>query len=533
MKNKGLLHPGVTNVTNEEPLQTHMIRRGATYYMRRLVPEELRPYFLTKTGQHRAEFTISLRTKERFVAKERLEIECTKVTALFKEARRKLEAGIPRRKTGTPDRVGAAYDLWQEEQTALQRAIFQRDLEQEAIREDHDAYVAARFGRPLNELSEEDRIIRERLDPAILDLDGSEAKRLSAKQAEWDEGGKEANAAFEQFLISGAFRPQYPLLMEIFDRYVAASSPAPATVKAWRPVIKHLISFLGHDDASKITFENCQSWRDRLLQEPIKKGAPRTTRTIRETYVSAIKATLNYAVEERIIERNPILGLNVRESKRPVLRSRDFNDQEAKTILMAALSISLDQITGNAPRETLLARRWVPWLCAYTGARVNELTQLREMDIKCRDGIWLIHITPEAGRIKNNKAREVPLHPHLLEQGFHELAGKGSKRPIFYDPSRAKGGSAANPQSNKVGERLAVWVRKLGVTDKGVAPNHGWRHVFKTRGRTAGLDAGALDVIQGHAPANEGQNYGGWSAQALDREMRKLPYFKLEGALTG
>ncbi len=167
----------------------------------------------------------------------------------------------------------------------------------------------------------------------------------------------------------------------------------------------------------------------------------------------------------------------------------------------------------------------MPWLCAYTGARVNEITQLRQMDIQCVDGIWIINITPDAGSVKTYKARSVPLHPHLLEQGFQHLVGKGAQSPIFYDPARARGGSAANPQSKKVGERLAQWVRKLGVTDEAVAPNHGWRHLFTTRARTAGLDASALNAIQGHAHTSEGQKYGVWSIETLDREMRKLPHF--------
>lgn len=517
-------------------MKSHLVRRVGTYYYRQVVPKDVRKYFLTETGKHRTEFMVSLRTNERSVALKQHLREAIRINSLIEKAKSKLAAGIPPDPTGKKaaptDQWQIDRDHWEQDQIALQRDDYLRRTAEEYAEAEEDAALVASLDRPLDELSLNEKIIRRNLQSHLFDSETIKAKRLRAKQAEWDEGGKEANAAFEQFLISGVFRPQYPRLMEIFDSYDAASPNAPATVKAWRYVINHLTSFLGHDDASKITFENCQSWRDRLLQEPTKKGPPRSTKTIRETYVSAIKAVLNYAVEERIIEKNPILGLNVREKKQPVLRGRDFTDQEAKTILLAATSVSLDRITSNAPRETLLARRWVPWLCAYTGARVNELTQLREMDIKYRDGIWLIHITPEAGRIKNNKAREVPLHPHLLEQGFHELARNDSERPIFYDPSRAKGGSEANPQSKKVGERLALWVRKLGVTDEGVAPNHGWRHVFKTRGRTAGLDAGALDVIQGHAPANEGQNYGGWSAQALDREMRKLPYFQLEAART-
>jgi integrase len=53
------------------------------------------------------------------------------------------------------------------------------------------------------------------------------------------------------------------------------------------------------------------------------------------------------------------------------------------------------------------ARRWVPWIGAYTGARVNEITPLAASDFVNRDGIWMIRI-----RGANNKTRtyrEVPL----------------------------------------------------------------------------------------------------------------------------
>jgi integrase len=33
------------------------------------------------------------------------------------------------------------------------------------------------------------------------------------------------------------------------------------------------------------------------------------------------------------------------------------------------------------------ARRWVPWLMAYSGARCGEITQLRKEDIPCATGL--------------------------------------------------------------------------------------------------------------------------------------------------
>ena len=95
---------------------------------------------------------------------------------------------------------------------------------------------------------------------------------------------------------------------------------------------------------------------------------------------------------------------------------------------------------------------------------------------------WTITITPEAGTQKTDQAREAPLHPHLVEQGFPQFAKVNGPGLPFYNPQRRRGGLDENPQYAKVGEKLAEWVRKIGVP-KGVAPNHGWRrHSTRSRG---------------------------------------------------
>ena len=71
-----------------------------------------------------------------------------------------------------------------------------------------------------------------------------------------------------------------------------------------------------------------------------------------------------------------------------------FNTDEIKIILRASLAIT-DTATASAA-----ARRWVPWLCAYTGARVGEIMQLRGVDVVEQDGVNVIAITPEAGTVK-------------------------------------------------------------------------------------------------------------------------------------
>jgi hypothetical protein len=68
--------------------------------------------------------------------------------------------------------------------------------------------------------------------------------------------------------------------------------------------------------------------------------------------------------------------------------------EEWRTILSGACAI-------GAPKTTFQgAQRWVSWLCAYSGARPGEITQLREMDIQHRDHVTVMLLTPDAGTIK-------------------------------------------------------------------------------------------------------------------------------------
>ena len=60
------------------------------------------------------------------------------------------------------------------------------------------------------------------------------------------------------------------------------------------------------------------------------------------------------------------------------------------------------------------------------------MTQLRGADVIERDGIHGLRITPEAGTVKNKKTRVVPIHDHLIEQGFLEFVKKHGAGPMFY-----------------------------------------------------------------------------------------------------
>ena len=80
--------------------------------------------------------------------------------------------------------------------------------------------------------------------------------------------------------------------------------------------------------------------------------------------------------------------------------------EEARAILTASLNYrprgaSSARSGRREMPQTAAAKRWVPWLCAYTGARVGEMVQLRKQDLRQVGELWVLRITPEAGTVKS------------------------------------------------------------------------------------------------------------------------------------
>lgn len=200
-------------------------------------------------------------------------------------------------------------------------------------------------------------------------------------------------------------------------------------------------------------------------------------------------------------------------------REQGFTEEEAKAILAAADGYEKPKRESQSMAD---AKRWVPWLCAHSGARVTEVCQLRKEDVRREDGIAFVRITPDAGSVKTGEYRDVPLHQELVDKGFLAFVAASPDGPLFHR-TKANPDAQSSP-ANTVGKRLAVWIRELGVVGK-VAPNHGWRHRFKTVGREAGADGRVLDAICGHAGRTAGENYGDVTLKAKAKALAMMPKY--------
>lgn len=285
---------------------------------------------------------------------------------------------------------------------------------------------------------------------------------------------------------------------DLFDRWATdrADKRAPNTIKRYRGSIRSFEAFASGRDVRTLTGDDVFAWavhrRDRESISP---------RAVNKNDLVALSSVFRWGAGRasgQILSSNPAAGISLDEPRIGLQRERTFRDGEVAAILLAASQVDPD--ARNPTRSA--ARRWCPWLAAYSGARISELTNLHREDIRTEGGIPFMHLRVT----KTGEARTVPIHAHLIEQGFLGFVEACVSGPLFYDPRRRRQGSMA-PQSEIQGRQVGKWVRETVQLDPGVDPNHGWRHTFKTRALGAGIEERLRDAITGHRVASVGRRY--------------------------
>jgi integrase len=355
----------------------------------------------------------------------------------------------------------------------------------------------------------------------VLDKEFVAAIRLLIRRSEDDYTLDEYPARFPEFVQTDK-RPSASCISPkgLFDRWVMARDPARATVNRWRAIFLNLDTHFDGASIADISESDVRRWKDQLVT------ARRSAHTVSEVWLNAAKSVFEWAVKEDIIKSNPFAKVSITVPRKTRHRDTNAFTREEITIILAGSSA-----VTNVKTAFKAAKRWVPWLCAYTGARAGEITQLRVCDVIMRDGINALLITPEAGSTKSGTARTIPIHEHLIEQGFLDFVEECANGPLFYNAAGApvSKGDPTNPKrprAVKTRERLAKWVRKLGVTDTEIRPNHGWRHTFKQIADRHNISERVSDEITGHSPANVSRSYGRATLGDMASALKRFPRYE-------
>ena len=286
--------------------------------------------------------------------------------------------------------------------------------------------------------------------------------------------------------------------LERVAKGIGGKRKSPHTVIKYRQVMQHFADWRGSARASTVTVHEVEQWRDSLFKIVAQK-------TVRDK-VATVKTVLTWGNRQSKGKLFP-KGFPLEFLELPAIPDSNSEDkaytiEQAQKILIASRKQSKNYL------------RWIPWLLAYTGARINEITPLERRDVFQIGDDWFIHIRVEGERTtKTMKPRKVPLHPDIVKEGFIDFVETIKDGKLFPDV--------------RVDQNMRDWIRESVMTNRkenSPAPNHGFRHLWEDL-RRARLDHSAALYIAGRASKGSDDLYGKSNAMlpALAGEMRKFP----------
>jgi|GEM_PF-5943815 len=195
---------------------------------------------------------------------------------------------------------------------------------------------------------------------------------------------------------------------------------------------------------------------------------------------------------------NPFKAHKVARSSLPTADRDKFDDEELTRLFNDTVFTELD---FDAPSDY-----WLPLIGLYTGMRENEISQLDVADITCVHGVWMFHVTNDAGKplkVKDQKKsvkslaskRYVPIHLELFSFGLETLiAARKSEGEIRLFPELPYKNGSFSYKASKDFKRMR---RRHGL---GLGKDfHSFRHTVATALDRAGLKERQIGLLLGHS----------------------------------
>lgn len=483
---------GVTPAKEERSVCTHLSKRGTRYYFRRKIPIDLQAHY------GREEIVRSLGTSDRKEAVRLCRAVGVEVDAEFEKVRASLV--VPNAEPSpAPVRVNAD-DLASRLLADLRRG---RDGE------------AAKGHQELEKFMDGARLS---LEAAESSLRGDLGVRYANSRMEAMRNALRAFLTGDGSVREGMSTPAHSSvptapgntsLHDLIGKWSEEKAPTARTVSEVRLAVDRFIEHVGDIPAQRVEPRHAVQFKDKLLAAGM--TAATTSKQLR--MLSIIMTT---ARENLLAVSNPFSGIKVHAPKNAKEKRLPFDLAALQKIFSSPV-----YAVGNIPKAGAgQAAFWLPLLALFSGARLEELAQLRPDDVAeeeymAEDGTtcraWVLTLTDsgDGQALKNEGSRRrFPVHPELIRLGFIEYAQAAKGRARIFDkltPDRY--GSEGGNWSKWFGRYLR---NVIGVTDRRMV-FHSFRHTFKEAARRAGVPEDVHDAITGHSGGGVARTYGGLS----------------------
>lgn len=325
-----------------------------------------------------------------------------------------------------------------------------------------------------------------------------------------------------------------------------------STLAEYERIIERFVELQGDLKVSEVTREVINEYRVALSRMPAKgdgtrglaaweliakadaEKLPRLSEPTIRNKLRALSAVLSHGVRLAWLEENPVIaGGAGRAAARAATRRRATSAKRkhytAEELHIIFTSPIYSEAGWTPPKAQFgKAWYWLPLLLYYTGARREELAQLKPSEVFCESGVWCLSILAtgddDGGKrgVKTlGSRRVVPLHPDLLERGFLQYVDSvPADGPLF--PSLTP--DPLGYFGTNFGKRWAVYLRTTVKLDSPASPVHGFRHTFKTMARQVAIPEDVHDAITGHARGSGiARDYGEMPLQRMAEELAKFP----------
>lgn len=491
-----------------------------TYYVRKVVPEDLRPL----VGQR--ELKRSLRTKDPTEAR-RL------APAVLIEFDQILESARAGQRFTREDLRALAGEYYRQRRDALLEEARKRqwsDSDFSAAELGHELVREASRHTP--RATEEDSIIAwaKPKVQALLDAHGvlaspafRNALAVELYRVEWD-ALRLAHANHSLTSTVPPKEPKFPpfrppaaqSVKTLFAQYAKAKL-SPATADDWGRIIDHFDRWLKGKAADQVTPQDVRRYAEHVRDGGGLSKRPITPKRVNEGYLAAIGGMYSWAMApgRELVPANPAHRIAVEV---PVgaegIEKRGYSREEVARIL------------ASARAEAVAYRRWVPWLLAFTGARVSEILNAKKAAIGQTEGVWYIHIRPNTSgtsgrRLKSrSSARYVPLHPALIAEGFLDYYRNLPDGEYLFPGDWAdKHGNRTKTPAN----RLREWLNNLREPTPEISPNHSFRHWLVSECKRARIDPDHQRQLTGHRIRDTHGKYGPGDVPTLMEALERIP----------
>ena len=568
---------------------TRLTRRGRMYWFRAKVPVDLLDHYAPKK-----EITFSLKTSAPKEALEKVRIESVKVDQEFRNARRQRDAEPQSSLTDAEiERLSTIYlhQLLEEDEEVR---IFGRSDEAvfENVREEIAANNAL-AGQVVTVGSTEDRDFRkseealEHVQPALkhalargdaslvefevddlLDWNGIKLDKASPEyrklafailrttvKANEMINQRQQGESVETPAAPAPLRVVAPEpegddipLSHLWERYKGERKPPVKTVSDFGTYVRRFIEVHGDLPVKTITRKHVRDFKDAMLKLPKRMNAkmraltvprlleqldgrediPRlSVRTVNDKALGAIGAVFGYGFENGYLDINPAHKIKATGPKNFEPARIPYSIDDLKTIFGSPVFKDGFRPIGGGGE----AAKWLPLLALFTGARLEELGQLRVDDVGEEQGVpyFFLHTMNEGRRLKaQSSRRKVPVHPELVRLGLLE----------YVEQRRKAGDERLLPdlksKRTEITAAFSTWWRRyttsIGIDDKRKV-FHSFRHLVKRMLRNeAGVDKTLRDALMGHATEDDAEDYGrdeegfGFALPVLHNALSRLEY---------